>query len=366
MKLLTALLAASTCFANVGAGLRAHDRRDFSAAFREWSADAARGDRKAQYHLGLLYRDGEGVSRDLSKSFDLIGRSARQGYAPAQAEFGRFLRKGLAGPADPVQARQWLQRGADQGQSLSMNELGLMYLNGQGGPVDYPRALQLFVKASPQSSAALSNVALMHEMGWGVPKSIVEACAWYTVAAEEGSKNAPSERDYNCGALPAADRKLAKKRVASIHRSRAFSWLGSNGMLWTGILRSFWAFIAGIYFLAHYALSRYGWLSRGLPSDAHQRYLERTRSRVRRWFLWYPPSGSVAWVLHQIFHLALVISLALFAALATLPFDIPSLLFGLILLLALTLSHAVAVWRDKRVFWRTSTQQPFATPADNP
>jgi hypothetical protein len=320
-KLAAALLTATVCMAEVRAGLEAYDRRDFAGAFAEWSRDAARGNGDAQYHLALLYRDGEGVGRDYAR------------------------------------ARHWFQLSADQGYMAAANELGLLYMHGQGGAVDHPRAFSLFTKASHYSAAALFNLALMHEMGWAVPKSALEACAWYTVAAEQGSKAAPGERDYNCGALSAADRQMAKRRVSAIHRERLFIWLGTEGLYRAGIFRNVVAFIAGIYFLIRWASWRYHWPSRRAPPEVAQRHREFTGSRARRWFLWYRPRGVLAWILHLLFYAWLGITGIAFAALASLPFTGGSAGLAILLLGVLAALRAVAVWRDK---------QPFSVAADNP
>jgi hypothetical protein len=313
-------LAAMTCLADVRSGLRAYDRHDFATAFREWSDAAARGSGDAQYHLALLYRDGEGVARD---------------YA---------------------QARHWFQLSATQGYKGAANELGLLHMNGQGGQVDYPTALRLFTKASQFSSAALFNVGLMHEMGRGVEKSALEACAWYTVAAEQGSKGAPRERDYNCSLLSPTERLTAKRRISAIHRARAFRWMGTEGLYWAGIFRNVVSLIAGIYYLFRYASWRYNWPSRGLPDEARRRYRVFTGTRARRWFLWYRPHGVLAWALHGIYYAVLALSAITFAALAAIPFTGGSVGLAILVLGMLAAVHAVAVWRD---------QQLFAAPADN-
>jgi sugar phosphate isomerase/epimerase len=49
VRLLAGLIVAVTCAASVRAGLDAYKRRDYSTAFREWSASAAKGTADAEY-----------------------------------------------------------------------------------------------------------------------------------------------------------------------------------------------------------------------------------------------------------------------------------------------------------------------------
>jgi TPR repeat protein len=46
---------------------------------------AEQGYAAAQYNLGLLYRDGQGVEQDFAKAVRWLRAAAEQDYAPAQA-----------------------------------------------------------------------------------------------------------------------------------------------------------------------------------------------------------------------------------------------------------------------------------------
>jgi TPR repeat protein len=341
VRLLAGLLAIPLLLsASTASGLRAYDRGDFATAARDWSQDAAAGDREAMYHLGLLYRDGEGVSRDPSKAMEWLARSARQGFSRAQTEYARFLAEGLAGPPDYAQARDWYRKAIAQDNHLAMNELGLLYMNGLGGPVDYAEAMVWFTRAARYSAPAMSNMALLYEMGWGTPKNLVEACALYTVAAERGSKNAPGERDAVCGELDGRSGKLANGRITSLHLQRAGYWVADEGIYWVAFVRNLFVFIYGIVWLFCYF--------RGVrhTPEAKVRYREISGSRFRRWFLFYRPRGVLAWMLHLCFHVILAAALVAGVALMALPFDFGTVALAGTMLLILALFRAVAVWRD--------------------
>ena len=57
-------LTACTDEADFNAGVAAYKRGDYATALREWRALAKQGDAKAQYNLGLMYGNGEGVPQD--------------------------------------------------------------------------------------------------------------------------------------------------------------------------------------------------------------------------------------------------------------------------------------------------------------
>ncbi|MGY9106447.1 MAG: tetratricopeptide repeat protein, partial [Alphaproteobacteria bacterium] len=65
-------------------GLVAFEQGDYGAAFQFWFSDAEQGDPKAQYNLGLLYRDGRGVARDADQAIRWFESAAEKGMPQAQ------------------------------------------------------------------------------------------------------------------------------------------------------------------------------------------------------------------------------------------------------------------------------------------
>lgn len=55
------LLSGSIAVADFQQGLAAAQRGDLKAALEEWRPLAEQGDAKAQYNLGVMYDNGEGV-----------------------------------------------------------------------------------------------------------------------------------------------------------------------------------------------------------------------------------------------------------------------------------------------------------------
>ncbi len=89
-------------------GMAAYNRGDYATALREWRPLAKQGYAKAQYNLGLMYCNGEGVPQDYAKALQWYRMAApEQGNAGAQNTLGVMYDKGLIVPQDYAQAHMW-------------------------------------------------------------------------------------------------------------------------------------------------------------------------------------------------------------------------------------------------------------------
>jgi TPR repeat protein len=151
---------ATPAWADYIAGMDAYYRGDYATAMREWSPLANLGLAAAQFHLGQLYANGEGV------------------------------------PQDYVQARQWYEKAALQGDSSAQMHLGVLYENGNGVPKDYQLAL-FWYRLSVNHGNAMTPTRLgrMYEHGNGVTKDVVQAQKWYILGAARGDKLGAELRD---------------------------------------------------------------------------------------------------------------------------------------------------------------------------
>lgn len=186
-----------TLFKSVGeslkAGLRALSSGDPGSAVEPLTFAAREGNVAAQWKLGQMYREGEGVRRDDYKAYQNFsqivnlradespdspqarmvaqafvalggyhlsgipntrvrrdpGRAAEMFHyaasyyndAEAQYHLGRILADGLNGPKDLQQAARWFNLSAEQGHGLAQARLGQMLFNGDGVPRQAPRGL---------------------------------------------------------------------------------------------------------------------------------------------------------------------------------------------------------------------------------
>jgi TPR repeat protein len=102
-------------WADFQAGMDANNRGDYATALREWRPLAEQGDARAQFDLGLLYENGDGVPRDYAKAHQWYEKSAAQGGAKAQFYLGLQSAFGEGGPLDLAQAHMWYSLAAGNG-----------------------------------------------------------------------------------------------------------------------------------------------------------------------------------------------------------------------------------------------------------
>ena len=65
-------------------GFTAYFSGDYATALREWKPLAEQGHISAQYGLGLMYRDGNGVPKNYKTAVKWLRLAAKQGRADAQ------------------------------------------------------------------------------------------------------------------------------------------------------------------------------------------------------------------------------------------------------------------------------------------
>ena len=196
-----------------------------------WYRKAAeQGHAGAQYSLGQMYDNGEGVPEDDVQALEWYRKAAEQGNAGAQYDLGRMYDNGEGVPKDAVQAVAWYRKAAEQGNAGAQFNLGWMYRNGEGVPKDNVQAAEWYRKAAEQGNAdAQNNLGWMYRNGEGVPKDAVQAVAWYRKAAEQGNASAQFNlglRDHNGEGVPKDDvqaaewwRKAAEQGQAEAQRA---------------------------------------------------------------------------------------------------------------------------------------------------
>jgi len=148
-----ALMSILPVKADVTAGMRAFQNKDYATAFAEWKAAAEGGFAEAQFDLGVLYAQGRGVKRDLTI------------------------------------AEQWYRKAAAQGNAEAEFALGQMYSRGWGVPRDEADAIRWFQMASaPETDGPATDWAIIE--GYGVERDDRQAAYWYELAAQKGHPEA--------------------------------------------------------------------------------------------------------------------------------------------------------------------------------
>lgn len=87
--LFLAITLSSTAFADdFSDGFAAYEKGDYKTAMELWKPYAKQGEPSAQYNLGLMYDNGEGVPEDDKQAIKWYRLAAWQGYAKAQYNLG--------------------------------------------------------------------------------------------------------------------------------------------------------------------------------------------------------------------------------------------------------------------------------------
>lgn len=75
----------------------------------------------AQYYLGKMYRDGDGVVQDYEKAVGWFEKASLSGYADAQFSLGMLYGKGLGVRRNYERMLSWVRKAASQKHELAIN-----------------------------------------------------------------------------------------------------------------------------------------------------------------------------------------------------------------------------------------------------
>jgi len=87
---------------------------------------AEKGNRRAQYQLGLLYARGDGVQKNLIKARELLRKAAMQGHPKAQFYLGQMYLFGDGGKKDNMKATMWFWLAKTLGDRFAGDSLEVM------------------------------------------------------------------------------------------------------------------------------------------------------------------------------------------------------------------------------------------------
>ncbi|MBI3775812.1 MAG: sel1 repeat family protein [Gammaproteobacteria bacterium] len=192
------------------------------------AAENGHGHASAQFRLGQMYANGEGVKLDKEKADALIRKSAEQGNVDAEFQMGLKSNANKDGaeavkwygkaaihenPAaelmlamlyefgdivkeDQREAVKWYSKAAERGVTEAQARLGIAYMFGRGVERDDEKSLELFRKsASHGHEGAQSSLGIMYEFGRGVAQDYEQALIWYRKGADKGDEKAKANVD---------------------------------------------------------------------------------------------------------------------------------------------------------------------------
>ncbi len=128
-------------------------KADYGQGFACLDAAAKGGHPKAQFYLGMSFKQGTVLENEFHVAFVpqnkvqaryWLEQSAKQGDAEAQFYLATFYTTGEGGGADDTLARYWYEKAALQGHAHAQKQLALAYLNGKGIDVNPALSYQWF------------------------------------------------------------------------------------------------------------------------------------------------------------------------------------------------------------------------------
>lgn len=184
--LISCMLAVGTAYADdFSDGVSYYEQGDFASALDSFKAAAAKGNADAQFNLGLMFLNGEGVPQDYKQALNWFEQSASKGNVRAQVNIGRMYAKGKGMLSNHGIAASWFKKAADQGYADAQYSLGILYVTGTGVGRDYNKARALFQQAANQNNASAQyQLGLLYQKGRGVAVNLIEAYKWLSLAGD--------------------------------------------------------------------------------------------------------------------------------------------------------------------------------------
>jgi hypothetical protein len=152
-----------------------------------------------QAELSLAYSLKMGIfgqKKDPKEAAKWYREAAEKGNASAQWSLGEMYADGDGIDPDPVEAARFLAKTAEQGDADYQSMLAYRYFKGKGVVQDYGEAAKWFRKAADQGNPlGQSGLGVMCAHGVGVLKNDIEAYKWFSLAAAQGDDESAKNRD---------------------------------------------------------------------------------------------------------------------------------------------------------------------------
>lgn len=200
----------------------AQAKGDHGAAARIYRSLADQGNVAALTQLGILYRLGRGVPKDLDEAMDMLRRAASLGSAGAQFQVGDMYLRGQGVDQDLLEAARWYTRAAEQGHAVAQYSLGILYKLGGGVRKSSARSVKWLARSAAQGvPEAQYELGLSYASGAGIRKDFVAAYKWLSLARASVSDSRTRTRAARAAA--GVERKMTPGQIAAA-REQVREW----------------------------------------------------------------------------------------------------------------------------------------------
>ena len=189
-------------------------------SYPEVLVKALNGDHNAEFELGAMFHDGDGVDQNYAKAIEWYTKSAKAGNRQAAFNLGMVYKNGDGVTVDLGAAHGWFVRASDAGDVRAAEVLGVMSYTGQGVAQNYDKAFRYFLKAAQGGLAeGQINTAVMYVQVQGVPKQdIVEAYAWLLLAKNQRNDRGTKLFTSLAGKLTEAQKQKGEARAKELQK----------------------------------------------------------------------------------------------------------------------------------------------------
>jgi clan AA aspartic protease (TIGR02281 family) len=119
----------------------AYNRRDYAAALQLFQQSADKGSATAQFNVGAMYANGQGVPQNYTEAVKWYGLAANQGSADAQLNLALLYANGQGVRQNYVLAYKWFSLSAAQGSTEAAKSLELITARMTPAEVDQAQKL---------------------------------------------------------------------------------------------------------------------------------------------------------------------------------------------------------------------------------
>ncbi len=148
---------------------------------------AGRGDREAEYDMGIMCEEGQAVPKDYAAAADWFRKAAEQGHVQAERRLGLCYAEGRGIERDGRQAAYWLEKAAVRGDVPAQAGLGRLYAREK----EWKAALKWYREAAERGDGASQfELSKLYHSGKAGVQDDVLSQMYLVLAAAHGCKSA--------------------------------------------------------------------------------------------------------------------------------------------------------------------------------
>ena len=166
--------------------------KDTKMARKYYRMSAEQGYRYAQYNLAIIYD----ADKNYEESYKWYRKAAEQDHDSAMYWLGVALQEGKGCVKDEKEAHSWFMKLAAKNDKRALAAVGNDYYYGRGVAVDLPKSVEYYRKAADLGHVySQYSLGYAYERGKGAPVDLDEAKRWYRKAADGGNESARKALD---------------------------------------------------------------------------------------------------------------------------------------------------------------------------